>query len=57
MMRLRKSFVMPVMRELSLSRCATFNRTRADRDEWRMRVRERRNSWHDRIDAARASPL
>jgi hypothetical protein len=48
---------MPVMRELSLSRCATFNRTRADRDEWRMRVRERRNSWHDRIDAARASPL
>jgi hypothetical protein len=51
------SFVMPVMRELSLSRRATFNRTRADRDEWRMRVRERRNSSHERIDAARGSRL
>jgi hypothetical protein len=46
------------MRELSLSRRATFNRTHANRDEWRNRVRERRNSCRTaRIDAARESPL
>jgi hypothetical protein len=54
---MRESFVMPVMRELSQSPRTTFNRMRGKRDEWRMRVRERRNSCHDPIDAARGGAL